>query len=85
MPAMIKKIYSANGIIIPKKILKKLGLIVGEKVNINEINGRILITKSKPKYTLDKLLAECDACTPMCEDLKIWDQLEPVGLEYGNT
>lgn len=77
----IRKIDSANGVVIPAWLLKKLNLKTGDTVNIDAINGQILITSVKPKYTLKALLAKCDCDASFPEELNVWNQTEPVGLE----
>lgn len=81
MKTIIKKIGNEIGVIIPDSILKKLDLKVGNKVDIDVINGQIVVSKSKLKYTLDELLVKCDPNAPLTEEIKEWDQIKPVGLE----
>lgn len=69
------------GFIIPKVLLKKLYLKTGDKVEIHGVNSQIVVTKAKPKYTLDELLAKCDPSAPMPLELKQWDEAEPINNE----
>ena len=40
------------------------------------------MTKGKP--TLTELLNKCDKNTSMPEDIKEWEQMQPVGKEFGS-
>lgn len=85
MQTTIKKIGGAVGVTIPAHLLKQVGLKAGDKVNVDVIDGYIVITKAKPKYTVDELLAKCNPNEPINEDMKEWDQTKPLGLEYGSV
>ena len=82
MQTLVRKIGNSTGTIIPSAILKKLDLKVGDRVDIEDDDGRIVIVpaKSKPKYSLPELLAKCDESAPMPQELIEWDNT----LEAGN-
>ncbi len=58
----ISKWGNSQGIRIPKKYLEQLGLKVGEKVNIEIKDGKLIIiplkTKRKPKIDINELFQE---------------------------
>ncbi|WP_297809480.1 AbrB/MazE/SpoVT family DNA-binding domain-containing protein [uncultured Methylophaga sp.] len=81
MESSIRKIGNSEGAIIPASLLQKLHLMAGDKVSIEEINGKIVISSTKPKYRLEDLVAKCDESAPMSQELKEWDRSEPVGNE----
>jgi hypothetical protein len=37
--------------------------------------------ESKPRYTLDELLAKCDPEAPLADEDRLWLNLPPVGQE----
>ncbi|MCL5975385.1 MAG: AbrB/MazE/SpoVT family DNA-binding domain-containing protein [Gammaproteobacteria bacterium] len=81
MQANIRKIGNSEGTIIPAGLLRKLNLATGDKISIEEQDGKIVISASKPKYQLSELIAKCDLSAPMPEELEQWDRASPVGNE----
>ena len=77
---------SARGHVVmplPKSILDLLGLVSGSKVDLSVEDGRLIVEpRTKPKYTLDELLAECrpSALIHRRAD-KAWLRGGPVGRE----
>ncbi len=83
MQTLVRKIGNSTGMIIPATILKKYSLKIGDNLDIQDDNGRIVIvpTQIKPKYTLTQLLAKCDESAPMPQELIDWDNTPEVGVE----
>ena len=83
MQTLVRKIGNSTGTIIPASLLKKLNLKEGDRVDIQDDNGRIVIIpiRIKPKYTLAELLAQCDETAPMPQELMDWDNTSEVGNE----
>lgn len=83
MQTLVRKIGNSTGMIIPATILKKYSLKIGDNLEIQDDNGRIVIvpTQIKPKYTLPQLLAKCDESAPMPQELIDWDNSHEVGNE----
>ncbi len=81
MQTKIRKIGNSAGTKIPAGLLKKLNLVTGDKIIIEELNGKIVISAAKPKYQLADLIAKCDLSAPMPEELERWDRVRPVGNE----
>lgn len=83
MQTIVRKIGNSTGTIIPSAILKKLDLKEGDRVNIQDDEGRIIIIpeRIKPKYTLTELLAKCDESAPLPQELIDWDNTPEVGNE----
>ena len=68
---------------VPKSILETLGLSANEKVSLR-IEGDHLVVepRRRPKYTLEELLAQCDAGAEQAGAEEVeWDRAEPVGRE----
>lgn len=68
---------------VPKSILEELGLSANEKVSLR-IEGDHLVVepRRRPKYTLDELLAQCDAGTEPAEvEASEWDRADAFGRE----
>jgi antitoxin ChpS len=83
MQTLVRKIGNSTGTIIPSAILKKLNLKEGDRVNIQDDEGRIIIIpdRIKPKYTLTELLAKCDESASLPQELIDWDNSPEVGNE----
>ena len=83
MQTLVRKIGNSTGTIIPAALLKKLNLKEGDRVDIKDDGGRIVIVpnRTKPEYTLAELLAKCDESSPMPRELVDWDSTSEVGNE----
>jgi antitoxin component of MazEF toxin-antitoxin module len=79
----IKKWGNSLATRIPKSVVESVGLHINQEVEIEAINGKIIITPSKTvEYSLDDLLSQCkpEAMTLSQED-KAWIDSPPVGKE----
>jgi len=81
METKIRMVGNSAGVIIPAIILRKLKLYLGDTLSIEEQDGKIILAASKPRYSLEELLAKCDASIPKSEELYDWDQAHSVGKE----
>lgn len=80
----LRKVGGSVMLAVPPAILDLLHLDAGATVGIAVDGGRLVIhPQTKPKYTLDELLAQCDADTPLTEteEDRVWLDLPPVGRE----
>lgn len=67
---------------IPKPVLDGLGLAPNTKVALRIEEGRLVVEpRPRPRYTLAELVAQCDADAPPSEEVRAWDEAEPVGGE----
>jgi antitoxin component of MazEF toxin-antitoxin module len=83
MQMTIKKWGNSLATRIPKSVVESVGLHVNQEVDIEAVNGKIIITPSKTvEYSLDDLLSQCkpEAMTLSQED-KSWINSPPVGKE----
>lgn len=83
MQITLREIGNSLGSIFPKPMLQNLGLKKGDKIDIKEENGRLVIKPiKKPEYSLHELLVQCDSTTTaLNEEDKAWLNAEPVGSE----
>ena len=83
MQTLVRKIGNSTGTIIPAAILKKLNLKEGDRVDIQDDEGRIVIVPNriKPKFTLTELWAKCDESALMPQELIDWDNTSEAGNE----
>ncbi len=67
---------------IPPAVLEILNLQSGTTVGVTVKNGRLIIEpQSKPQYSLEELLAQCNPNAPITKDDRVWLDVKPVGNE----
>jgi antitoxin ChpS len=78
----LRKVGGSVMLAVPRAILDLLHLEAGAAVGL-AVDGRRLVIQpqTKPKYTLDELLAQCDAPAALTEEDRAWIELAPVGRE----
>lgn len=83
MKTSIRKIGNSAGAILPAQLLKKLHLRLGDDVSIKEDGMRIVIepAKTRRKYRLQDLVAQCNPNAPVADDLQAWDNAPTAGEE----
>ncbi len=84
MHMVIKKWGNSLATRIPKAVVESIGLRLDQEVEIEAVNGRIIITplKAKKKYKLEELLSQCkpESMNLTSEDQE-WLNADPVGKE----
>jgi len=84
MHMVIKKWGNSLATRIPKAIVESIDLHLDQEVEIEAVNGRIIITplKEKKEYTLEELLSHCKtgSMNRTSEDQE-WLNADPVGKE----
>lgn len=82
MDLSVRKLGNSTGIILPPGLLRSLHLSVGSTVSAEEIAGKLVLTPStKPRYSLEELLAQCDLKAAAPVDSEAWSSMESVGKE----
>jgi antitoxin ChpS len=67
---------------VPPAILDLLHLRAGATVDISVESGRLVVEPhQRPRYTLDELLAQCDASAEMTQEEREWIDARAVGGE----
>jgi antitoxin ChpS len=81
----LRKVGGSVMLAVPPAILDMLHLEVGTTVGLAVDGDRLLIRsvqpQTRPKYTLDEPLSQCDPDAEMTEEDRIWLNLAPVGKE----
>lgn len=81
MEVALKKMGNSIAVVIPRPVLKDLGIGPGQPLTLDMTSdGRIVLTP-KRKYTLAEMIAQCDLKAPPPSDLTLWDIARPVGDE----
>jgi antitoxin ChpS len=67
---------------LPKPSLQELNLRPGSRVRVEVERGKVTLTPiSKPRYSLDELLAKCDFKKRASREERAWQSAKPVGKE----
>jgi antitoxin ChpS len=78
----LRKVGGSVMLAIPPAILKMLPLQAGSTVGIVVKGGRLIVeVQPRLRYTLDELLAQCDASQPLSVEDREWTSEGPVGRE----
>lgn len=78
----LRKVGGSVMLAVPPALLDVLHLAAGEKVGLAVENGRLVVEPmARPRYTLDELLAQCDASVEISAEDREWLDARPVGGE----
>ena len=84
MHMTIKKWGNSLATRIPKAVVESVDLHLNQEVDIEAINGKIIITpiKKKKEYKLEELLSQCKpGSMKLTKEDQEWLDAEPVGRE----
>ena len=78
----LRKVGGSVMLTVPPAILELLDLQAGNTVGVAVDGGRLVIEPQKrPRYTLEELLAGCDASAPVAGDEREWLDSPAAGNE----
>jgi len=78
----LRKVGGSVMLAVPPALLDVLHLSAGVKVGLAVDNGRLVVEPAaRPRYTLDELLAQCDASAEISAEDREWLDAHPVGGE----
>jgi antitoxin ChpS len=78
----LRKVGGSVMLTVPPAILDLLHLRAGETVGVTVDGGRLVIEPTRtPRYSLDELLAQCDASAEVSDEDCAWLDDRPVGRE----
>lgn len=77
----LRKVGGSVMLAVPPAILDLLHLQAGATVGVAVNDGRLVIEPQRPRYTLDDLLAQCDASAEVGPEDHAWLDDKPVGGE----
>ena len=79
---LIRKWGNSAGAIIPAAVLEKAGMRIGDKVDIEAVEGGIMLRVAKTIYTLSELLAQSpEGSFELDDEDREWLNSPPVGKE----
>jgi antitoxin ChpS len=78
----LRKVGGSVMLTVPPAILDLLHLRAGETVGVTVDGGRLVVESTRtPRYSLDELLAQCDASADAADEDRAWLDDRPVGRE----
>ena len=78
----LRKVGGSIMMAVPPALIEILNLRPGAKVSIEIRSGRLVVEpRSRPRYTLDELLAQCNPKAPRTKEDREWLDNKPVGRE----
>lgn len=78
----LRKVGGSVMLAVPPAILELLKLQAGSSVGLAVADGRLVIEPIRPpRYTLDELLAQCDASAAVSDEDRQWLDGRPTGSE----
>ena len=78
----LRKVGGSVMLAVPPALLDSLRLRPGAKVGIVVESGRLVVApQRRPRYTLEQLLAQCDAKAARSKEEREWLDSRPVGGE----
>ena len=78
----LRKVGGSIMLAVPPALLDVLHLAAGATVGLAVDHGCLVVNPNpRPRYTLDELLAQCDASAEISLEDREWVGAEPVGSE----
>ena len=78
----LRKVGGSIMLAVPPAILDLLHLHAGSTVGMTVDRGRLVVELNpRRRYSLDELLAQCDASAEVSEEDRAWLESKPVGSE----
>lgn len=77
----LRKVGGSVMLAIPPTILDALGLSAEKSVGLHVVDGELVVRPTRPRYTLDELLDQCDPDAPVSDDDRAFLDSAPVGRE----
>ena len=78
----LRKVGGSVMLAVPPAILDLLQLRAGATVGVSVDGGRLVIEPNpRPRYSLDELLAQCDASAEVNAEDREWIDAKPIGSE----
>lgn len=78
----LRKVGGSVMLAVPPALLDVLNLGVGARVDIGVQDGRLIVApRTRPNYSLEELLAQCDDTAPADDGDRAWLDAAPVGNE----
>ena len=78
----LRRVGGSVMLAVPPPLLELLKLQAGARVDVGIEDGRLIVApRTRPRYSLDELLAQCDETAPADDGDRDWLEAEPIGNE----
>ena len=78
----LRKVGGSVMLVVPRAFLELLNLQAGATVGLQVDHGRLVVEpQPRPRYSLEELLAQCDASAELSPEDREWLDAKPVGDE----
>lgn len=78
----LRKVGGSVMMVVPPAVLDMLQLHAGSSVGLRVDSGRLIVEPQPPRrYTLEELLAQCDASAELTPEDRAWIDAKPAGDE----
>lgn len=77
----LRKVGGSIMLAVPPAFLDALHLEAGAQVGLAVDNGRLVVEATRPRYSLDELLAQCNPAAEMTAEDEEWLDAKPIGNE----
>ena len=77
----LRRVGGSIMLTMPAAVVDLLHLRTGESVGMEVEGGRLVIAPIRKRFTLEELLEQCDAQTPIGEEDRLWADLPSIGHE----
>ena len=77
----LRKVGGSVMMAVPPALLEQLQFSAGSVVGVELDGGRLIVKATRPRYTLEELLAQCDHSIPMSDEEREWLDAPAVGNE----
>lgn len=81
METVLRNFGNSVGLVIPKPVREALHLSAGQSVILEQTADGLLVRPRAKKYSLNELLAQCDAKAPLPKEAKEWLDSPSTGNE----
>lgn len=68
----IQKWGNSAAVRLPAAMLTQLGVQIGDAFTVDLSAGQAILRTARPRYTLDELLAQCNADAPWSQSERQW-------------
>ena len=77
----LRKVGGSVMMTVPPAFLEQLQLVAGSAIGVEMEGNRLIVTPSRPRYTLGEILAQCDPSISMSDEEREWLDAPAVGRE----
>jgi len=81
MEVVLKKAGKSTVVVLPRTVLKRLGIDVGQRMSLEVTPDGTIVLSARRKHALADMIARCDLKAAPPADLALWKAARPIGQE----